>query len=162
MDNLSERTSKFAQLAPKIAQVGVSIAAAGQVIRQVIPEFDALGQSISNVAISAAGLGQIGALFGPIGAAIGTLAGALIGIFAEIRQTQQEQEQEQAAAAGAGAQTQNNIEINLNITGRTSEEISRNVAQAIRDALDDRSGDPFSQGTLREETRVTSRIRRGA
>lgn len=133
MDRLQTKTRGFSDLAPKIAQAGIAIGSLGQVARLISPEFDKLGQSISNVALAAAGLGQIGAIFGPIGAAIGTIGGGLIGLITELSRAADR-------PITTNVNVTNNVEMTAKITGESVRsqlsQISAQFDRPIRDLTD--------------------------
>ena len=135
IDRLQAKTSNFANLAPKIAQLGTAIGGLGQAARLIGPEFDKLGQSISNVAISAAGLGQIGAIFGPIGAAIGTILGGGLGILTQVLTS--EAEAQTQAQTQANINITNNVEMKAELTGRTVRESLAQLAQQFNQPIKD-------------------------
>lgn len=143
-------------------QLSISMAGMGQVIRLIGPEFDKLGQSISNVAAAAGGLsavgGILGSFFGPAGRALGTalggVGGALLGIGLE------------TGAIGPGQQQpvtqriENNVEMNIGIEGASADEITRVLGEEVKRAISNERLGGFREGGINEFTNIQTRISR--
>jgi hypothetical protein len=138
MDNVAQKTTTLTQLAPNIARLSGGLTGLGQVTRLLGSDFDALGQSISQVGLAATGLGALGAIFGPIGQAIGTVAGIAVGAINLLRGTSEEARQERESLARErererAKQVTNNVDISFEISGGTSSQIRQEVDSALED-----------------------------
>ena len=160
--NLRIRSQGAENAINAFGQLSASMAGLGQVVRLIGPEFDRLGQSITNVAAAAGGLSQIGgilgAFFGPagrgIGTALGGIGGALLGIGLE------------SGFFGGGEpapttqRIENNVQMNIGIEGASADEITRVLSEEVKRAISNERLGGFREGGINEFTNIQTRISR--
>jgi len=79
LDRVQWKLQNLTEIAPMINRLAGGLTGLGQVARLLGDEFDQLGQQITQLGFAAQGLGALGAIFGPLGQAIGTGIGLLVG-----------------------------------------------------------------------------------